>query len=296
MSTFISLLAAGISLGFIYALLALGMVVVFKSSQVVNFALGSLVVMGAFAVSELDGRIGFLPACACALLLVAIVGGLTERLLIRPARGASAISLALVTLGLDIVLVTELTRRIGVNGRSLDAPWGSASLELGSVVLPWGRVIAAVAVIVILAAFFVAMKYTVWGVAMRAVAEDPRTATLMGIRVSRVSATGWVLAGAFSVIAGVFLTTFPSAGVESTTALTALAALPAVILGGLDSPAGAVVGGLVIGVAQALTAGYIEHFSFLGNNFGAVVPYLVMFLVLVIRPTGIFGSKELSRV
>jgi branched-chain amino acid transport system permease protein len=131
---------------------------------------------------------------------------------------------------------------------------------------------------------------------MRAVAEAPETAALMGVRRARISAIAWMLAGALAAVAGLFLSVFPSPGLEPATAAVALRAFPAAIIGGLDSTGGAVVGGVVVGVAEALAAGYASELSFLGQGFHTVMPYAVMVVVLLVRPTGLFGTRELHRV
>jgi branched-chain amino acid transport system permease protein len=118
----------------------------------------------------------------------------------------------------------------------------------------------------------------------------------MGIRSGRISAASWAVAGGLAAVAGLFITMFPSPGLEPTTSAVALRAFPAAIIGGLDSTGGAVVGGLVIGVTEVLTQGYEGHLTFLGLGFHAVMPYLVMVLVLLVRPTGLFGTRELHRV
>jgi branched-chain amino acid transport system permease protein len=118
----------------------------------------------------------------------------------------------------------------------------------------------------------------------------------MGIRLGRVAMAAWALAGALAAVAGVFLGSFPSPGIDATLGLAALAAIPAWVLGGFDSIPGAVVGGLIIGVVSALTTGYQDELSFLGRGLGEVAPYAVMLLVLLIRPSGLFGTREITRV
>jgi len=157
-------------------------------------------------------------------------------------------------------------------------------------------VVAGAVAAVLVAAFWAAFKFTDWGIAMRSAAEDGETASLMGIRLNRVAAAAWALAGALAAVGGLFLTSFPAAGVTGGVGLLALACIPAVVLGGFDSPGGAVLGGLIIGVVSVLTAGYQEELSFLGRGLGGVAPFAVMLLVLLIRPSGLFGTRELTRV
>jgi branched-chain amino acid transport system permease protein len=131
---------------------------------------------------------------------------------------------------------------------------------------------------------------------MRSAAEDGEAAALMGIRLNLVATGAWALAGALAALGGVFFTTFPTPGVDASVGLGALSAFPAAILGGLDSVAGAVAGGLIIGVVATLTAGYQNDLAFLGRGLGDVAPYVVMVLVLLARPSGLFGTRELTRV
>ena len=148
----------------------------------------------------------------------------------------------------------------------------------------------------LLAAFFLAFKYTKWGVAMRASAEDAEAATLMGIRRGRVAAVAWMLAGLLACVAVVFLVAYPTPGLDGSIIPVALKAFPAAILGGLDSTAGALVGGLVVGVAEQLTLGYSSELAFLGRGFAEVMPFIIMIVVLLIKPSGLFGTRDVSRV
>src|SRR4029079_3171075 len=149
------------------------------------------------------------------------------------------------------------------------------------------RVIAGGVAAVLVAAFAAVFKFTDWGIAMRSAAEDGETASLMGIRLNRVAAAAWAMAGALAAVGGLFLTSFPAAGVTSGVGLLALGAIPAVVLGGFDSPGGAVLGGRIIGVVSVLTAGYQDELSFLGRGLGGVAPYAVMLLVLRVRMYGL---------
>lgn len=296
MTQFLSLLLNGISLGAIYALVAMGFAVIFKASEVVNFAHGSLLLLGAYLIARLHGTIGFWPAVVVGIAGTALVGLLVERVLIRPLRGAPVITLAILTIGVDILLATELTRAIGSDILSAGQPWGGDSVRIGGVGISQNRLLAMGVAAVLIVLFFLATKYSSWGVSMRAAAEDGEAAALMGIRLGRVSAVAWLVAGALAAVAGLFLTGTPTPGVTPGISATALRAFPAAILGGLDSTGGALVGGLVIGVTESLTAGYQDQLSFLGRGFGDVVPYVVMIAVLLVRPSGLFGTRELARV
>lgn len=298
MEKFLQLLFSGISLGAVYALLALGFVVIFKATEVVNFAHGGLLVVGAWFISwfRVERDWSFWLALVAGVVITAMLAWLVQRVLVRSMGGRSIIAVGIMTIGVDVVLQTEIIRRIGVDVLTLGDPWQSRTVDVFDITVPQTRVAAVVVGVVLLLAFFAWFKWSDWGVAMRASAEDTETAALMGIRLGRVSSVAWVIAGALAATAGVFLTAFPAAGLETTTGAVALRAFPAAILGGLDSTGGAIVGGLVIGVAEMLTQGYQNDLTFLGEGFYTVMPYVVMVVVLLIRPTGLFGTKEAARV
>jgi branched-chain amino acid transport system permease protein len=296
MNQFVTLFVGGLFLGSIYSLVALGFVTVFKATHVINFAQGSVLLLGAYVIARLHDAIGFWPAVIVGVLSAAIGSVLIDLLLIRRIRRADLGTLAILTLGVDIVLATELSRRIGTDVLNIGAPWGSHVTEFLGIRVATSRVVAGLVAAALVAGFWAAFKFTDWGIAMRSAAEDGETASLMGIRLNRVAAAAWAMAGALAAVGGLFLTSFPAAGVTSGVGLLALAAIPAVVLGGFDSPGGAVVGGLIIGVVSVLTAGYQEELSFLGRGLGAVAPFAVMLLVLLIRPSGLFGTREVTRV
>jgi branched-chain amino acid transport system permease protein len=257
---------------------------------------GSLLLLGAYLIVVLQDPLGFWFAVVAGVALTGLFGLLIDRVLFARLRGAAVISLAILTIGLDIVLSTELTRRIGSDILNVDHPWGGRVLHLGSVGITANRAIAMAVAAVLIGLFFTAFKYSSWGVAMRAAAEDGEAAALMGIRLRRVSSTAWVVGGALAAVAGLFLVGSPTPGLTPSVGSVALRAFPAAILGGLDSTGGALIGGLVIGVAESLADGYQDQLIFLGRGFGAVVPYVVMIAVLLVRPSGLFGTRELTRV
>ncbi|HEY8113495.1 MAG TPA: branched-chain amino acid ABC transporter permease [Actinomycetes bacterium] len=295
MQNFAQLLIGGISLGAVYALLALGFVLVFKATGVINFAYPALLLVGAYTTA----RAGELPLPVAAILGICaavVIAALVDRVLVRRMRGGSVIAVSIMTIGVGVLLQTEIIRRIGIDVLPIGDPWGSGVVTLGGLTIPQTRIAALVVGLALIACFFAWFKFSVWGVAMRATAEDHETAALMGIPGGRISAASWAVAGGLAAVAGLFVTMFPSPGLEPTTSAVALRAFPAAIIGGLDSTGGAVVGGLVIGVTEVLTQGYEGHLTFLGLGFHAVMPYLVMVLVLLVRPTGLFGTRELHRV
>jgi branched-chain amino acid transport system permease protein len=294
---FIELLVGGLSLGCIDALIALGFVVVFKATRVVNFAYGSLLLLGAYLIGRYHDSLGFPLAVLMAVVVTAAVAGFIGLFVLRRLRLADPGTLTIVTLGVDIILATELTRRIGTDLLTPGDPWGARVLTIGGVHVPQTRIAAAAVAVVLVGAFLAVLKTSDWGIATRASAERSETAMLMGIRPSRVVGGVWVLTGALATVAGLFFTAFPAAGISGTVGQAALgAAVPAAVLGGLDSTTGALIGGLAVGLTTTFAAGYQEHLLFLGRGFGTVAPYVVMLLVLLARPAGLFGSREINRV
>lgn len=302
-------LVTGLSLGSIYALLAMGFVIIFKATQVLNFAHGALASLGAFFVAGFatiyDIPQRWLPdwpawttwtiSVALALVVAALFGMALERVFIRPMVGEELFAVAIVTLGIDIALRTILNDFIGVSARPLGSPWGLEVLDLGWVRVAHTEIVqfaVTVALVLAVALFF----RTRTGVAMRATAFDQEAARAQGIAVGRIFSMSWAIGAVLAAVAGVFLSVHPRgpAGVNQQTAFFAFAAFPAIVLGGLDSVVGAVVGGLLIGLAQSYSS--LLPWDFLGSGFAGVVPYIVMLIVLLIRPYGLFGSEEIRRV
>ncbi|CAL9663949.1 High-affinity branched-chain amino acid transport system permease protein LivH [Streptomyces sp. enrichment culture] len=298
MTGFLDNVLDGVALGAVYALVALGFVVMFKASGVLNFAHGSLLLFGGYLIAVLHDDLGFAGALALAVLATAALAGALDRFLLQ--RGGldeqSAHIQTIVTIGIDILLFTDLARRIGGDLLPLGDPWGDSVTELGPVTVADSRLAAIVVSTVVIGAVFALFRFTSWGLSLRAAAEDLEAAALMGVRLGRVRAGGWALAGALAALAAVFLASFPAPGLERTTGQIALHAFPAAILGGLASPVGALAGSLLIGLTEALVVGYQSELHVLGEGFGDVAPYAVMLLVLLVRPTGLFGGKGAARV
>jgi len=298
MDEFLQLVVAGIALGARYALVALGFVVILRATGTINFAQGGLVVLGAYFAYQATTQWGlpFALAVTLALLAAALIGALIERLLLWRLVGSSFFSVAMITIGLLLIIEQAVTTIWGQDSHNLGDPWGLDAVGAGGVTLAvadlWTIGLATVA----LAAFFAFHRFTRYGLAMRATAFDREAAAAQGISVRRVAAISWAISAAVAALAGVMLST-GATGVDPTIGFVALAAFPAIILGGLDSPAGALVGGIIIGLTQTLTAGYQPDLApWLGANFYAVTPYVVMVLVLLVRPTGLFGTPEVERL
>ncbi|MEA2311658.1 MAG: branched-chain amino acid transport system permease protein [Solirubrobacteraceae bacterium] len=298
MTQFLQLVISGLMLGCIYGLIAMGFVIVFKATNVVNFAHASVVMLGAFLVAKWHGSLGFFGAIGAAAVACALAAVALELAFLRPLRKrvAGVDALAIMTIALNILLGTELVRAVGNDLLPSGAPWGASTTDVLGAAIPQARIAAAVVALALMGAFYAVFTRSNWGVAMRAAASDQEAAALMGIRLGWVAGGSWAVAGALAAIGGAFFVSFPAGGVSNVTGLLALSAIPVAVLGGLDSTAGAVVAGLVIGVAQELAAGYQDNLSFLGRGLSNVIPYVVLFVVLLWRPSGLFGTRELTRV
>jgi branched-chain amino acid transport system permease protein len=288
----------GVGQGSLYALLGLGFVIVFKGTRVVNFAQPVLMILGAYFTSAfaVDSGVPFGLAVVLAVAATALLGIVIERIAMRPMIGEPPFSAAMVTVGVFFVLQVIAADLIGLEQRQVGDPWGLDRSHIAGITVfhtDIARIAIAAAVVAGLAAFF---KYTRWGLAMRATAFNQETALAQGVPVGRMFGLSWALAGALGALAGM-LVGLGGAGFDQTTTLVALKALPAIILGGLDSIRGAIVGGVVIGLAEAYTKTYqADAFPWMGANFDQVVPYLVMLIVLLVRPYGLFGTPEIQRV
>ncbi|MDN5858120.1 MAG: branched-chain amino acid ABC transporter permease [Pseudonocardia sp.] len=289
---------AGLALGATYALVALGFVIIYKATGVINFAQGGLLALGAYLGYTFTDSVvvGFAVAIVLACLSAALIGAGFQRVVLTRMVGQPVFAVVMITIGLLFVIDPVITAIWGFNQLQMTNPWGVRSVEAGGVVLGvrdlWTIAITAVVV----AAFFAFFRYSKLGVAMRATAYDPEAALAHGISARRVFAVSWAIASGLAALAGVMLAAGPS-GLSPTIGLIALTAFPAMIVGGLDSPSGAVVGGVVVGMAEALTRGYQDQlFSWAGANVSVIVPYLIMIVILLIRPYGLFGTPEVRRI
>jgi branched-chain amino acid transport system permease protein len=288
----------GLSQGSVYALLGLGFVIVYTGTGVVSFAQPVLMILGAYLASAIavDAGIPFAVAVPLAILGSALIGAVIERVAMRPMVGEPVFAATMVTVGIFIALQVVAADLIGNGQRSVGDPWGLDKFDVGGVTVFHTDVVKVLIAALAVAALSVFYKRARWGLAMRATAFSQETALAQGIPVGGMFALSWALAGGLAAIAGVLVGT-GGAGFDQSTSLLALKALPVIILGGLDSIRGAIVGGLLIGLAEAYTKAYQpEHAAWLGSNFDQVVPYLVMLMVLLVRPYGLFGTPEVRRV
>lgn len=308
-------IVTGILNGGVLALIALGIVLIYKSSEVFNFAHGQLVMVGAwltwwFSGGTNDGSelVSFPLWLAIILGLGAaiLIGLLIERLALRPMSGQPLLAIILMTLGLGQVLQGLANIAFGVEPENFSPPLFSPSdvIEIpvppvnGQSIVFLDRIIVKEAllasfVVAVIAAllFVVFFRYTKIGLSMRATSEDHELARSVGIKVPRVFGVSWATAGILATLGGILLAT--TSGISATLSLVALVAFPAILLGGLESLAGAIVGGLMIGLVQALVQ---ASTNIEVRNSAEIAPYILLLIVLIFRPEGLFGQKRIERI
>ena len=288
----------GLGIGSTYALLAVGFVVIYRATEVVNFAQPALMILGAYFTSWFVIGLGmpFPVGVLAAMIVMAGIGAVTERVAMRPLVGQPVFSAAMVTVGVFIVLTMVASRLIGPDILTVGDPWGLERVEVGGFAFFQIDVAKIVISLGAISAVGVLLKRSRIGLAMRATSLDQETALAQGVNVGRMFSLAWAMSAGLAALAGMLLGT-GAGGVEATTALVALKALPVIIVGGIDSIQGSVVAGLFIGVAESLTRTYQpEYAPWLGANFDVVVPYLILIVGLMVRPYGLFGTPEVQRV
>ena len=288
------LLTNGIMIGLMYSLIALGFVLIYKATDAINFAQGEFVMFAGFiaaGAAEIAGAPAWLSALLAVGGMVALGFGL-ERVVLRPMIGRPVIAVVMATIGLAAVLRGTATMAFGAQTQAIILPISDDPIDLGLVTVPPIQVLGAGISLAFLAAFTWFFLKSRVGIAMRAVADSQQVAMAMGINVRRYFALAWAMAGVVSALGGVVWGAMLA--VDNQLALVGLKVFPVVILGGLDSVLGAVIGGLIVGIVENLAAGYFD--PYVGGGTKDFAPYVLMILVLMIRPEGIFGRRRIERV
>lgn len=294
METILQSLVSGIVIGSIYALVALGFVLIYKSTAVINFAQGELLLFGAYVCLTLVTtlKLPFWLAFFATLVAAALLGFILERLFLRPMIGEPTISIIMLTIGLASFLKALL--HLGWGSETIVFPeiFPAEPIHLGVISISQVYIYSIFFAIVCLILFNVYFRYSRSGIAMRAVANDQQAAQSMGISIKRIFANAWAIAAVVASIGGILIGNIN--GVNSSLSSFGLKVFPAVILGGLDSIPGAIIGGLVIGILEALAGIYIDPLIEGGSK--EVVPFIVLVVVLMIKPYGLFGTEEIEKV
>ncbi len=288
------LIVSGIAVGGVYALIALGFVLIYKATSIINFATGEFMMIGAYffytfmVMAGLPAVLSFILVMFCA----AGLGFLVERTILRHMLGQPVISIIMVTIGLSSILMGLAEIIWSTDFKSFPPLFPRAPIVIGGIIvrsnLFWGFVIAMVAV----AFFAVLFKYARVGVAMRATAADQTASFSMGINVRSMFALAWAFGALAASFGGIIIGNI--GGIQPTLGHIGLKIFPVVILGGLDSIAGAVVGGFIVGLVENLAGGYLD--PYVGGGVKEVAPFVVLVLILMVKPYGLFGKKEIERL
>ena len=295
MDFFLQLTFNGLVVGSIYALVALGFVIIYKASGILNFAQGEFLLLGAYVCLEVMTR-WRVPFAAAFLLTLAFSMGLgiaLERVVLRPLIGEPIISVIMVTLGLSSVLKAIVQGIWGTDTRPFPSVLPSEPVHLGPLAVSQGYLWSVSCVTALLVLFTVFFRSTRSGIAMRATAFSQQVALSMGISVRRIFALSWSIAAMVSAVGGMLLGAMRG-GVDGSLAFFGLKVIPVAILGGLDSVVGAIVGGLVVGVLENLAGGYLD--PLVGGGVKEVAPFVALVLILMVKPYGFFGKVHIERV
>jgi len=295
MEFFLQLVLSGLVVGSIYALVGLGFVIIYKSSSILNFAQGEFLMLGAYVCVAIfaTAKVPFAVAFLLTLAFSALLGVLMERVLLRPMIGEPIISVIMLTLGLASVLKAVVQGIWGTDTRPYPELFPTTPVQVGPLPVSQGYLYSVASVLVLLGLFSVFFKFSRAGIAMRATAFSQQVALSMGISVKRIFALAWSIAAVVSAVGGVLLGGVRG-GVDGAFALFGLKVIPVVILGGLDSVAGAIVGGVVMGVLENLAGGYLD--PILGGGVKEVAPFVALVAILTIKPYGLFGKVKIERV
>ena len=285
----LQLALSGLSIGSIYALVALALVLPFKASGVVNFAQGEIVTFGAYLALILSGLgLPYLAVVPLVLIGAAVLGVVIERLLIRPIVHGPEFTLVIVTFAIGFIIKAAIRLHWQDNTFTLDAPFVGPPIALGVLRLNPAYLVFIVSTVVVVAALFVFFGYSKFGKAMRATALDPIAARLMGVRIGSVFSAAWALSTMLGAFVGLLLA--PVIGINPEIGHLILKGLVAAVIGGFSRLGGAVFGGLLLGLLETYTG------LFFGATFKNLVPFAVLILLLLIRPQGLAGASSSQRV
>ena len=288
-----SLVVSGLSIGLMYSLIALGFVLVYKATDAINFAQGEFVMLAGFMGTT--ALAATLPIWAAILLAIAGMIGLSfalERVVLRPLLGRPVVAVIMATIGLAAILKGLPPITVGAVTKPLPLPISDNPIGFGPATIPPIQALGVIVSLVFLGGFTWFFMKSRMGVAMRAVADNQQVAMAMGINVERYFAIAWAMAGLVSALGGIIWGSM--LGVDTQLALVGLKVFPVVILGGLDSIIGAVIGGLIVGLVEAIAAGYLD--PLVGGGTKDFAPYVLMIVMLMFKPYGLFGKRKIERV
>jgi branched-chain amino acid transport system permease protein len=291
----LQLVISGIAVGGIYSLMALGFVLIFKASAVVNFGPGELVLFGAYVAwaTILHMKFPLWFALPLTLAVAILMGLFIERGILRPLIGEPIISVIMVTFGFASVIRGVLNMTWGSDTRPFPVLFPQEPFRLGPIPISPVQLWSFVIVLILLLAFSLFFRFSLTGMAMRATADNQQVAQSLGVSVKWIFALSWCIASVVSTLGGIILGNVRG-GVDFSLADLGLKVFPVVILGGLDSVMGAIIGGILIGVLENLSGGYLD--PLVGGGVKEVAPFVILVLILMVRPYGFFGKPQIERV
>ena len=291
----IQLIINGLIVGLLYGVVGMCFVLVYKSTQIVNFAQGEFLLVGAWVCwsvliyLELPFIVGFLLTMA----FMAAFGILIQMIVLRPMIGEPIISVIMVTIGLSIFFQAMMKWIFGVSAQSYPQVFDAQSIQVFGLNIESAYLMSTVIALIIMVAFYLFFKHSKYGLAMRATAFNQQIAQSLGISVKQVFAMSWGIAATVSATAGIVIGMVN--GVSSSLSMMGIKVFPAVILGGLDSIVGAIVGGLTIGVLENLAEFFDSQYLHVGNMYD-IAPFYVLLIILWFKPYGLFGTKDIERI
>jgi len=290
MDVFFQTVIAGLETGSLYALAALGLVLIFRTSDVINFAQGEMAMFSSFIALRIwQNDMPYPVAFLGAIIFAIILGFLVERIFIRPASKASLVSKMIITLGLIMIIDGLAASIFGIDSYYMQKAITGDNINIGGVIIQPNALFIITITLVVMAILFYVIKNTIFGIAIRATAQDENTARMMGVPVSKVYSISWIIATVLGAIAGVLIA--PTTNVSTTMmAEVHLKSFIAAVLGGFGSFIGPVVGGFIIGILDNLVGMYISL------KWKTVIVYGLLILTLIVKPTGIFGKVHRKKV
>ncbi|MCU0591224.1 MAG: branched-chain amino acid ABC transporter permease [Desulfobacterales bacterium] len=295
MTFFLQLVVTGLAQGMVYALIAIGFVIILKCSEVFNIAQGHFVLMGGYLGYTFLVPLG-LPIWAALLLAIAtaaVMGMAIERLMLRPLVGQPVLAVVMMTIALSTVLGGLATLIWGAEYKTYHGLLPTLNLTVGAVSIPSESLIGLIVSVVCVALLMLLFRYTKIGLAMRATAEDLQVVQSVGVKVTTVYAVSWIIASVVGVIGGILLGGV--SGVNMDLANIGLKAFAVVLLGGVDSIGGSILAGVILGMLENVAAGYLDPLL-PGGGLAQVFPFFIMIVVLIFRPYGLFGLARIERV
>jgi branched-chain amino acid transport system permease protein len=296
MTFFLQLVITGFSLGMVYALIALGFVIILKCSKAFNIAQGQFVMIGGYlgytflVVLHFPVWGALLAAIGCGI----IMGLLVERLALRPLIGQSILSVIMMTIALGVILEGIVTLAWGGEYKAYHGVLPTFTLQIGEISIPPESLIGIMVAIIVVILLLVIFRYTKIGLAMRATAEDEQVVSASGIKVTSVYAISWIIACVVGVISGILLGGV--SGVSPGLAEAGMRSFAVVLLGGIDSIGGAIIAGIMLGILENVASGYIDPLLPAGGGLANVFPFIVIIIVLIFKPYGLFGLKRIERI